>query len=105
MGSPTVKAVRYSATYGGFSLIEVLLAMVFLGFGFLSLVECLLILGRCEEETSRTVWSAVCAQEKVEELKSIVGSGLHTGHGEESVPTSCGTLERQWSVSGYPNME
>jgi hypothetical protein len=80
--------------------------MLFCAFGILGLVNFLVTLERLQEETTRKVCAAFCAQEKMEELKFMVKtSTVHAPQGEEALERSCGPLRRSWNVTSYAEIE
>ena len=89
----------------GFTLVEVLIALIVLAVGLLTLLGFLVHLGGLQEESTRRVLSAFCAQEKMEELKFQAAiSTLHNQHAEEALDTQGRTLNRSWDVSWHEEM-
>lgn len=90
----------------GFTLIEALLAIFFLGFGMLTLLSFLISIGMIEEETTRKAYAAFSAQEKMEEMKFRIRTAtLLTQQGDEVMDKPYGPLWRSWKVYSYVKIE
>lgn len=104
LGAPTTRATgdqgrlsRLRAASGGFSLIEVLFAIAFLGFGLLAVAQMIPLATR-QVTSSKVLTDAVAAgQTKMEELKMLdyadadLAAGSHTD--------SVGRFTRTWTVT------
>ena len=101
-----IKQTEYTVWNKGFTLVELLLAMLFCAIGILGLFHLLVSLERIQEETTRTIDAAFCAQEKMEELKFMVKTAtVPTPQGEEEIERSCGPLRRFWRVYSYAEID
>jgi Tfp pilus assembly protein PilV len=88
----------------GLTLLELTLAMCVFAFGVLSLLCFLVNLGGLAEDTTHRLCSALCAQEKMEELKFMLTTRTgNTLQGEESLENPCGSLRRSWMIGDFPD--
>jgi hypothetical protein len=84
----------------GFTILELLVAMVLTVFGVLGFTGLLKVIGNVEAEDLRETKALFCAQERMEELKFafLTGNGFTT-EGEEIVAEGSYTgMRREWTT-------
>lgn len=84
----------------GFTLLEVLIAMVLTGFGILCFAGLLRAIGNVEAEDIWATKALFCAQERMEELKFslVAGKGLTTEGNELVTKGPYQGMRREWAA-------
>ena len=106
-GLPTLPARRAKTGSEGFTLLEILVAMVLTVFGVLGFAGLLRVIGNVEAEDTWQTKALFCAEERMEELKfdCLTGKGVTT-EGEETVTEgSYQGMRREWTTGESPVFE
>jgi prepilin-type N-terminal cleavage/methylation domain-containing protein len=61
---------------GGFSLVEVLIAIVIVGFALIAIIEMFSVVGRGSESAENMAIAANLAQERIEDIRHLVQNGI-----------------------------
>ena len=84
----------------GFTIVEILVAMVLVAYGILGFAGLLTVMGNVEAEDTWMTKALFCAQERLEELKFDVATGKgFTNNGKEDlVEGAYPDMRREWTV-------
>ena len=97
---PTAGSRLAGAGTKGFTMVEILVAMVLAGFGVLGFTGLLKVVGNLEAEDTWKTKALFCAEERLEELtfESVTGKGFPTEGQEDLEVGSYQGMHRKWSV-------